>query len=332
MAALADNLPTVAVLACGGTIAGVGDAGKSIGYTPGALGVEDLLGSCGYAAELAHLEPHQVCNVNSDDMTSAIWLDLARRIEVLACRSEICGIVILHGTDTMEETAFFLDLVVSTDKPVVLTGSMHPATAPAPDGPGNLCDAVVVASSSSSCGRGVQVVFDGKIFAALTVRKASTRSVSCFDAGVSGCAGTVCDGQVRYFAAAARRLLCGSFGLGDREKLPDVVLLPFYVDANPALVHAAASCAEGVVIAGAGAGEFSLSFAQVLDSVQVPVVVASRVCDAYVADAALLCKHAVAAGSLSPQKAVVLLRVALAATRNADEAVALFGRFVQGLA
>ncbi len=129
------NKPKIVVLATGGTIAGVGEAGKTAGYKPGSLTAEELLSAVPQLSDVADIEAIQVCNVNSDDMTAEVWLTLANTINEMAADPEVKGFVITHGTDTMEETAYFLNLTVRTDKPVVLTGSMRPATSVSADGP-----------------------------------------------------------------------------------------------------------------------------------------------------------------------------------------------------
>ncbi len=318
------DLPKVAVLACGGTIAGVGEEGRSAGYTPGVLDVESVLDSCPGLDALAQISAYQVCNVNSDDMTASIWLELASRIEQLAAQ-DVDGFVVLHGTDTMEETAFFLDLVLKTAKPVVLTGSMRSATAVGADGPANLYAAVAVAACAQSVGRGVQVVFDGGIYPARWVNKVSTSSLSAFDGGDFGSAGSVSDGAATYFTpACVRPKLCGSFALSDMHDLPQVIVLDFHVDANPALVHAAADIASGIVLAGAGAGQMSIPFAAALEQLSIPVVVATRVQRGGVGTEPLLCANGISAGSLSPCKAAVLLRLALSQGCSAPEIDSMF--------
>ena len=144
--------PKIVVLATGGTIAGVGEEGKTAGYKPGSLTAEELLSAVPQLSDVADIEAIQVCNVNSDDMTAEVWLTLANTINEMAADPEVKGFVITHGTDTMEETAYFLNLTVRTDKPVVLTGSMRPATSISADGPMNLYEAVCVAASEEAAG------------------------------------------------------------------------------------------------------------------------------------------------------------------------------------
>lgn len=164
----------VILLATGGTIAGTGEAGKSTGYDSGTLTAEDLLSAVPQLAQVADVEAVQVCNVNSDDMTDRLWLKLLRTIHVYAADPNVAGFVVTHGTDTLEETAYFLNLTVKTEKPVVLTGSMRPATAISPDGPMNLYQAVCVAASPKAVGKGVLAVFADQIYDARTVAKRST--------------------------------------------------------------------------------------------------------------------------------------------------------------
>jgi L-asparaginase len=130
--------PKVVILATGGTIAGVGEAGKTAGYEPGALTAEELISAVPELEDVADIEAIQICNVNSDDITAEVWLELAKTINEMSADPEVAGFVITHGTDTLEETAYFLNLTVKTEKPVVITGSMRPATSISADGPMNL--------------------------------------------------------------------------------------------------------------------------------------------------------------------------------------------------
>src|SRR5690348_12881420 len=132
--------PNIVILATGGTIAGAGTGGAA--YTSGQFKVQDLIRAVPGIEKIANLEGEQVANIGSQDMNDQVWLKLANRANQLLARPDVDGIVITHGTDTMEETAYFLNLVLKSDKPVVLTGSMRPATAVSADGPGNLYDAV----------------------------------------------------------------------------------------------------------------------------------------------------------------------------------------------
>lgn len=304
--------PKVVVLATGGTIAGVGDPGKVAGYKPGTLTAEMLLWGVPEIDEVADIEAIQICNVNSDDITAEIWLTLAETINRMAADPDITGFVITHGTDTMEETAYFLNLTVKTDKPVVLTGAMRPATALSADGPLNLYEAVYVAASEEAVGQGVLIVFSDRIFAARTMTKTSTYSVTAISAGETGCIGIVRDGTVYLYEHPSRKHTTESeFDVSGLKTLPKVSLLYFSVDADPELLRFAAEHSDGLVIAGAGAGEFSEKWIEIINGLSIPVVISSRIDDGVITKENLLCANTVAADTLSPQKAAILLRLAL---------------------
>ena len=304
--------PKVVVLATGGTIAGVGDPGKVAGYKPGTLTAEMLLWGVPEIDEVADIEAIQICNVNSDDITAEIWLTLAETINRMAADPDISGFVITHGTDTMEETAYFLNLTVKTDKPVVLTGAMRPATALSADGPLNLYEAVCVAASEEAVGQGVLIVFSDRIFAARTMTKTSTYSVTAISAGETGCIGIVRDGTVYLYEHPSRKHTTESeFDVSGLKTLPKVSLLYFSVDADPELLRFAAEHSDGLVIAGAGAGEFSEKWIEIINGLSIPVVISSRIDDGIITKENLLCGNTVAADTLSPQKAAILLRLAL---------------------
>src|SRR5512145_82930 len=141
----AQRLPNIVVLATGGTIAGAAGSDVQAGYTSGQVGVEQLLAAVPQAKKLAIMRGEQIANIGSQDMNDEVWLKLARRINELAAMSDVDGIVITHGTDTIEESAYFLNLVVKSKKPVVLTAAMRPATALSADGPLDFYNAVAVA-------------------------------------------------------------------------------------------------------------------------------------------------------------------------------------------
>src|SRR5262245_58161904 len=188
----------VKILATGGTIAGAGDA-SGYGYKAGAFKVEDLLKAVPQIGSLAQLSGEQVASIGSQDMNDKVWLTLAGRVNTLLAEATTDGIVITHGTDTMEETAYFLNLVVRSDKPVVLVGSMRPATAISPDGPANLYDGVAVAANSVARRRGVMVVLNDEIHSARNVTKTNTTSLQTFVSPNRGAAGFVHTGKISWF-------------------------------------------------------------------------------------------------------------------------------------
>lgn len=318
----------IVVLATGGTIAGVGEAGKTAGYKPGSLTAEQLLSAVPELADVAEIEAIQVCNVNSDDITAGIWLTLADTINRMAADPEVKGFVITHGTDTMEETAYFLNLTVKTDKPVVLTGSMRPATSISADGPMNLYEAVCLANSEEAVGKGVLLVFSDRVYSARSVTKTSTYSVMAISAGETGDIGVIRDGEVYLYESPTKRhTTAAEFDVTGLTELPKVSVLYFFVDADPEMLRYAAEHSEGLVIAGAGAGEFSEAWIDIIDALTIPVVISSRIDDGVITKDNLLCKNTVAANNLSPQKAAVLLRLALTGDASQERLEALFSAY-----
>ena len=315
----------VVILATGGTIAGVGDAGKSAGYTPGTLTAEDLISAVPELADVAEIEAIQVCNVNSDDITDKVWIELANTINELSKDPDISGFVITHGTDTMEETAYFLNLTVKTDKPVVITGSMRPSTSISADGPMNLYESVCVAASADAAGKGVLVVFSDLIFTARSVTKTSTYDVMAISARETGACGVVRDGNVYFYEQSVKRHTTDTeFDVSSLSSLPKVSVVYFSVDMDPEILKYAAEHSDGIVIAGAGAGEFSEGYIEVIKDLKIPVVISSRIGDGIIIPANLLVEGTIAADNLPPQKAAVLLRLALTKTKDVGKIQDMF--------
>ncbi len=319
----------ITVLATGGTIAGTGRDGLSTGYQSGALPAEELIRAVPGIEELADLEIIQVCSINSDDVTDRIWIRLAGLVDSLSADPETDGIVILHGTDTIEETAYFLHLTVRTEKPVILTGSMRPSTARSADGPMNLYEAVAAAVADQSAGQGVLLVFSGRILSARFARKTCTDSAAAITGGEQGALGSVSDRSVAYYQTPSRRhTLQSEFAPCISQTLPQVSILLFHTDADPSLLQHAAENAEGIVIAGAGAGEFSQVWAGLIRTLEMPVVISSGVRSGRILQESLLCGNTVSAQDLTPQKAAVLLRLALqrGLTRQ-EELIRIFSEY-----
>src|SRR6516162_9652775 len=170
------KLPNIVILATGGTLAGAAAPATQAAYTSGAVTIDAMLAAVPGIKDLANIKGEQISNVGSQDMTFEIMLTLAKRINALLAQNDVDGIVVTHGTDTMEETAFFLNLVVKSEKPVVLVGSMRPSTAVSADGPLNLFNAVGVAADPKARGRGVLVVMNDQIQAARSLTKTNTTS------------------------------------------------------------------------------------------------------------------------------------------------------------
>ena len=320
---------TVVVIATGGTIAGQGESGKETGYTSGTITGESLVNSVDGLAEVANIEVIQVCNVNSDDITSKEWIKIANTINELSKNDNVDGFVIAHGTDTMEETAYFLNLTVKTDKPVVITGAMRPATALSADGPLNLYQAVCLAKSPEASGQGVLAVFSDHIYAARTLAKVSTYSVDAISSGETGCIGVMRNDTPYFYETTTKKhTLNSEFSVDGLETLGKVNIVYFNVDADPEILKYIAEKSQGIVIAGAGAGEFSEEYKEVIESLDIPVVISSRIDDGIITQDAVLCENTVAANNLSPQKAAILLRLALAqGMTDFDELVRIYAEY-----
>ncbi|GGF77821.1 L-asparaginase [Azorhizobium oxalatiphilum] len=248
----AQGLPHVVVLATGGTIAGSGTTGG--GYVSGAISGDQLIASVPDIGKRARLSAEQIASIGSQDMNDGVWLKLAERIAALDKDADVAGIVITHGTDTMEETALFLDLATRTEKPIVLVGSMRPSTAVSADGPRNLLEGVIVASDPKARGRGALVVLNDTIHGARDVTKTNTVSVQTFLSPNFGPVGAVSPDHVAFFAAPAPRTSLAA----PTGPLPKVEIIYAYagVDAKP-VEAAVAAGAKGIVLAGVGDGNAS---------------------------------------------------------------------------
>ena len=158
--------PKIVIVATGGTIAGSAGSATEAGYQSGAVGVDILIQAVPQLKEIADVKGEQVASIGSQDMNDEVWIKLANRVNELLASPDVDGVAITHGTDTLEETSYFLNLVVKSDKPVVMTGSMRPSTAMSADGPLNIYNAVAIAGDPNARGRGVLVAIDDDIHSA----------------------------------------------------------------------------------------------------------------------------------------------------------------------
>src|SRR3954471_3141457 len=202
--------PNIVILATGGTIAGAAATGTQSGYTSGAVTIDAMLNAVPGIKDLANVKGDQISNVGSQDMSFDIMLKLANKINQNANNADVDGFVITHGTDTMEETAYFLNLAVKTSKPVVLVGSMRPSTAVSADGPLNLYNGVAVAADPQARGRGVLVVMNDWIQGAHSLTKTSTTAVQTFMSPLRGLVGTVAYGKNDWFSSPGWKHTTGS--------------------------------------------------------------------------------------------------------------------------
>ncbi|MCL2875935.1 MAG: type II asparaginase [Betaproteobacteria bacterium] len=317
--------PKIHVLATGGTIAGrLVSTGPR--YRAGVLGFEALLDAVPALRGLADYSGEQVANIASQDVDESLWLKLAHRVNELVDNPDVDGVVITHGTDTLEETACFLDLTVRSPKPVVLVGAIRPAGALGADGPANLLDAVSVATSSDSAGRGVLVAMHGSLFEARDVTKVSSSALPSFTAPNSGPLGQLIDGRIYFGHRTGLSPKRPVFDVSRLDKLPLVGIIYGHAGTSAPLVKALvdAGC-RGIVSAGVGSGNLHRDVLTALADASgrgIAVVRASRV------PFGLTLRNVevddnrfgfIAAGSLNPQKARVLLQLVLTKTQKPEE-------------
>lgn len=303
----------IVILGTGGTIAGTAKtASDGVGYTAAQLSVEDLLAAVPALAG-RHLEAHQVAQLDSKDMDFLTWQRLAAAVQAQLARPEVRGIVITHGTDTLEETAYFLHRVLAPAKPVVLTAAMRPATALAPDGPQNLFDAVQVAAAPGAAG--VVVALAGRVHDATQVRKTHSYRVDAFESADGALVARVEEGAVRQIGRWPGGEALGLARISrPAERWPRVEIVMNHVGAGGAVVDALrASGIDGLVVAGTGNGTLSVTLEAALRAAHVDGVKVWRStrCDAGpVMDLPGLLPSA---GALSPVKARIELILALLA-------------------
>lgn len=248
--------PSVVIVATGGTIAGQAQSSVTSQYQPSRIPVDNLLRAVPEIRGIAQVSGVQACQVSSQDMTSALWLHIARTVDSLVQQESVDGVVITHGTDTMEETAYFLNLVVPTEKPIVLTGAMRSPGSLSADGALNLYNSVAVAASGEAKGKGVLLVFNDRIHGAREVTKRNTINVAAFESPEFGILGYVHYGQPRFYRKSTRKHTFKSeFNIQKIKKLPEVAILYGYADFNPELVaQVIETSAAGIVYAGTGNG------------------------------------------------------------------------------
>ena len=325
------TLPRVVVLATGGTIASRFDA--EAGIDPARFTGEQLVDAVPGLADVASVGVEQIANVGSRDMTPEIWRTLGKRVNELLSSPEVTGVVVTHGTDTLEETAFFLDLTATSDKPVVVVGAQRAPTYFDTDGPRNLLDAVRVAVSDEAVGMGALVVLNGEINAARDVTKTHTLARETFKSLEFGALGVADPGGVRFYRAPFRRQ---TIPLRENDRLGRIEIVTEYAGSDGRLIRLLMEDdpPDGIVIAGLGLGHVTSKTLEVIREARergIPVVLstrvyAGRIVPLYAINHELLALGCVVADNLSPQKARVLLMLALTRTRDPVELQAYFDR------
>lgn len=336
IASAAQAKPKIMILATGGTIAGAQASTSEAGYKSGSFSVDDLIKAVPQLKDLADITGEQVANIGSQTMNHEVWLKLAKRVnEVL--KGDIDGVVITHGTDTMEETAYFLGLVVKSDKPVVLVGSMRPATAIGADGPANLYDAVALAANPEAKGRGPLVVLNDEIHYAHEAVKTNSTALDTFKSPNRGRAGVMNTGKTYFFNTNITvHTTKSEFSVDgkDVKDLPYVEIVYSYANfGRDTIDFLVGKGVKGIVLAGVGDGNSTdTAIAALADAAKKGVVVvrATRT------GSGLIVRNVevdddklgfIAAMELNPQKARILLMLGLMKTNDTKQLQELFMKY-----
>ena len=335
-AELSDRKPNVKILATGGTIAGAGvTSTTTVGYTAAVTPVDALITNVPELAKVANVSGEQVSQIASESMTMEIWLKLAKRVNQLLAQKDVDGVVITHGTDTLEETAYFLNLVVKSKKPVVLVGAMRPGTAMSADGPLNLYRSVILAGSKEAKGKGVMVMLNDTIHSGRDVTKTITDRLDTFRAPEMGPLGFFTgDKPVFYRQSLRKHTAATEFNVMNLMELPRVDIVYHYAGNAGTMIEAAIQAgAKGIVHAGTGNGSIAKAEYPAVEqalSKGIVIVRSARVGNGIVArnGEANDDKYGFVAGdNLNPQKARILLMLALTKTTDAKDIQRMFWEY-----
>jgi L-asparaginase len=335
---LTETLPRIGLILTGGTIDSVGTDRLDLAWyieTGKRLGNGELLAQLPELAKIAAVREIPFRRLPSQALVDQDWLDLARKIHAIFEQDQADGIVITHGTNTLEETAYFLNLTLKTDRPVVVVGSMRPSSAISADGYLNLLNAVRVAADPASRGRGCLVVLNDTIFNGRDVTKDSTYRVQAFQSRDIGPLGFAeADGKVVYYHYPERKhTLHTEFDVRSAQSLPRVDIVLSYVGADGTMIEAAVKAgAKGIVSAATGAGRPTPleddAFDKAYAEKKVLMCLSSRVASGRVVRSPGLVKRGfVAADNLQPWKARILLSLALAKTNDANDIQRMFDTY-----
>jgi L-asparaginase len=327
--------PKVVILATGGTIAGSASSQTSAGYQSGAVAVDALIAAVPQLKDVAEVSGEQIASIGSQDMNDEVWLKLAKRVNEILAKPDVAGIAITHGTDTMEETSYFLNLVVNSTKPVVLTGSMRPSTAMSADGPLNIYNAVAIAADPTAKGRGVLVTVDDDVHSGHDIVKTHTTDVGTMASGEAGLVGATLFGkQTWYRTPSCVHTSKSEFRVEGVNALPRVDIIYAHANMSPDMITSAVEHgAKGLVIAGVGDGNMTAPSVEALKAAiakGVVVVRSSRTNGGIIRRNIELNDDqlgTVASMELNPAKARVLLQLALLKTKDAKTIQGYFDRY-----
>lgn len=329
------GLATIVILGAGGTITGVGSNSLAMSvYNAGALDIQQVVAGIPLLHEKVNVITEQFTKLGAFNASFELWLALAERVNTLLAAEDIDGVVITHGTDTLEDTAYFLNLVIKSDKPVVITGAMRPASALCAEGPLNIYNAVKIAASKQAVGKGVLVALNEEIHAAREATKTSTSNVSTFKSPNSGPIGLVSNGEPVFYLTSTRRHTSGSeFSVGADTEFPVVKLLYFHINEDTSLLAAAlAAGVQGIVYVGTGNGNLAGAVARPLRTAVangLTLVRATRVTSGVITTSVSKWDELgyIAADNLNPSKARILLMLALLKTRDSKELKRIFAEY-----
>ena len=327
--------PKVVIVATGGTIAGSATSQTSAGYQSGAVGVDILIEAVPQMKEFADVSGEQIASIGSQDMNDEVWLKLGKRVNEILLKRDVAGVVITHGTDTMEETSYFLNLVVKSDKPVVLTGSMRPSTAMSADGPLNIYNAVAIAADPTAKGRGVLVTVDDDIHSGHDIVKTHTTDVGTMASGEAGLIGATLFGKNTWYRTpAAVHTKKSEFSIDGVTTLPRVDIIYAHANMSPDLITSAVqNGARGIVMAGVGDGNFT---APTQDAIKAAIAKGAVVVRSSRVNGGIIRRNievnddklgTVASMELNPAKARVLLQLALLKTQDSQRIQGYFDRY-----
>ena len=329
------NAKNIAILATGGTISGAGDSAIGAKYSSSKIDIEQIIKSIPGITNLADIKAEQIMQTASQNMDEAAWLKIAKKVNETLDQKSVDAVVVTHGTDTLEETAYFLNLVVKSKKPVIIVGSMRPSTSLSADGALNLYNAVALAANDDAAKKGVLVLMNDEIFAARDVAKTHTTNIASFKALNSGAIGVVHYGKTKIYYSPLRVHTSKTvFDVRKMETLPKVEIVYAYAGNNAEVIDGfVANGAKAIIVAGVGDGNINQKTVEKLSEVAKKGVIVVR--SAHLG-AGFVVRNAeinddelgfVTADNLSPQKARVLAMMALTKTADVKEIEEMFGRY-----
>ena len=324
----------IVIVATGGTIAGVGEKGKTVAYHAGEINIDDILVTIPDVKHLASLEIVQFMNVDSNEMNPEIWMKLSNTINQIVQRDDVDGIVVTHGTDTIEETSYFLNLTIHSDKPVVLTGATMGKIKEALVSPYNLYQAIALASNEEAKGHGVLVLFSNTIYSGRDIQKVNNYKIDAFDQKSFGCLGYMQDERAYFFSKTFKTHTVESmFSEEKLESLSSVAIAYYYAGADEAYLEYLAQHNDGIVLVGSGNGNFSKAWVNMIETcyqkygtvfVRASRVPLGIVFSDHVFDPNQLC---ISSNTLSAQKARILLMLALTKTSDLQMLKTIFKKY-----